>query len=367
MNDRAHAGERESADARTVEAHRERSVYDGPSAIHWDLVGGCNLRCPACAAGARTAKNASGRINDAAFRRILAILTDAFRCRQLHFYNWAEPLLHPRIVGCCEEAVAAGFHVHLSSNLNHLPDPPGVMASGLKTFRISLSGYSQEVYRIGHRGGDVERVKDNMRRLSAAREKVGSRTRVHVYYLKYRHNLIELERARGFAGSLGFEFHHDWAFYTPLERILAYVDGSLSEAEKRTADQLLAPDVLSALSVVRPHRARPCPAIDQLVLNLRGDVMLCCALFDETSAKVGNILELDWPRLQALRYGHPICSRCTRAGAHVLYTHYQDQALRTAMERLAETRVDRVGSCVGRAAAGETECGACREAGGKGV
>src|SRR5204863_5847034 len=110
---------------------------------------------------------------------------------------------------------------HLSSNLNHLKNPEALLSAGAKTFRISLSGFTQPVYERGHRGGDIEKVKKNMIRLGEAHKATGSRTRIHVYFHKYRHNVHELPLMETFARDLGFKFISDWAYLMPLEKLIA--------------------------------------------------------------------------------------------------------------------------------------------------
>ena len=344
------AGGAESPVSRAEPGRRGReSVGEGPTMIFWDLLGSCNLRCPACGAGATPGINEKGLITDEMFFRILDRLHGELTCRQLHFYNWAEPLIHPRIVDYCRAAANRGFHVHLSSNLNYLRDADGLIGAGIKTLRISVSGFTQAVYEVGHRGGDIERVKQNMRKLSAARERVGSRTKVHVYYHKYRHSVDEAGDMEEFARGLGFEFVSDWAFYMPLERMFTYLEGGLSEDERGFADEAICPDICSSVAMMQPHRGRACEAIDQLVLNWRGEVMLCCALYDERGAGIGSVLDLDWKQIQRIRYAHQCCKKCMHYGIHVLYVHYFIPQLRTAMERLAEAQCRLGGSVEGAA------------------
>jgi MoaA/NifB/PqqE/SkfB family radical SAM enzyme len=293
--------------------------------------------------GSMRGANAKGFIADDLFAAILAKLQREFTCRQLHFYNWTEPLLHPRIAEYCRLAADAGFHVHLSSNLNHLRHEQAVLASGIKTFRISLSGFTQETYRIGHRGGDVENVKTHMRRLADAKAAAKSRTRIHVYFHKYRHNVHEEALMERFAKSLGFDFQSDWAFLMPLEKILAYVDGSLSEDERRFADERFIPPLDEALELVQREggRDKACALIEQLVLDHRGRVMLCCGSFENAVNVIGEFLELDWPTMQAARYAHSMCGSCTAVAAHAFCTSVSDPALRAKVMTLAERSMAR--------------------------
>lgn len=317
----------------------DASVAAGPRLILWDLVGSCNLRCPSCPVGSMQGTNAKGLIDDALFDAILAKLAREFPRWQLHFYNWTEPLIHPSINRFCKSAAEAGFHLHLSSNLNHLKDPEGLMAAGMKTFRISLSGFTQPVYGIGHRGGAIEKVKANMRRLSDAKRATGSRTRIHVYFHKYRHNLHELEAMRAYATELGFEFCADWAFLMPVEKLVQYMDGTLSDSEREFADRSLVPRVGDAIEAMLPERESSCELIDQLVLDFQGNVSLCCAVYDAKRNFIGRYLDQSWPELQAAKYVHSTCATCTRNAAHVLYTHFSKPELVSRMRELVERQL----------------------------
>lgn len=317
----------------------EASLKAGPGLILWDLVGTCNLRCPSCPVGSMAGTNPKGLISDETFDRVLEKLRREFPNWQLHYYNWTEPLIHPSINRFCKAAADAGFHLHLSSNLNHLKDPEGLMASGMKTFRISLSGFTQPVYGIGHRGGQIERVKENMRRLAAAKKTVGSRTRIHVYFHKYRHSVHELPLMEAFARELGMDFISDWAVLMPLEKTLAYVDGTLPDSERAFADEAILPRVSDSLELMKPHRNDSCELIDQLVLDFRANVSLCCATYDSKRNFIGNYLEMGWADLQKIKYRHAMCETCMSCGVHALYTRFARPELRDSVVRLAEKQL----------------------------
>ena len=324
--------------ARLVQA----SSKAGPRLILWDLVGSCNLKCPSCPVGSMAGTNPKGLITDETFEAVLAKLAREFPKAQLHFYNWTEPLIHPRINDYCKAAADAGFHLHLSSNLNHLKNPEGLMASGMKTFRISLSGSTQAVYEMGHRGGKIEKVKQNMRRLSAAKKATGSRTRIHVYFHKYRHNLHEVGLMDSLARELDFDFIADWAFLMPVEKLIQYAEDDLDDDQRSFANDAIVPAVNDALALMQPHRAQPCELIDQLVLDFRGHVSLCCAVYDGQRNFIGNYLDWSWERLQAIKYQHQSCVKCMHYGAHVLYTHFANPDLREAVEQLATQDLERL-------------------------
>jgi MoaA/NifB/PqqE/SkfB family radical SAM enzyme len=325
-----------------LEQEIDRSARGGPSLILWDLVGSCNLRCPSCPQGNMPAtKNPKGLIEDGLFDRILDKLSVEFPKWQLHYYNWTEPLIHPSIVRYCRAAAERGFHLHLSSNLNHLKDAEGLMASGMKTFRISLSGFTQAVYGQTHRNGDIEQVKRNMTRLSEAKRATGGRTRIHVYFHKYRHNVHELSMMEAFARDLGFDFQHDWAYLMPVEKLFEHVEGGLPEADRLLADERMVPPLAEALRYFEPHRAHGCELIDQLTLDHQGNVALCCAVYDAKANFIGKYLEMGWAELQRAKYGHSICAKCMHYGAHVYYPHLGNPEWKAAIDEMAHRCLER--------------------------
>ena len=101
-----------------------------------------------------------------------------------------------RLVGAVK---SRGIACWLSSNLNVLRNPEELVAGGLDFLRVSLSGFTQAVYRRGHREGDIEAVKANMRRLAAAVKATKATTRVEVFYHLYRHNRHEVAAMKSFA------------------------------------------------------------------------------------------------------------------------------------------------------------------------
>jgi len=317
----------------------QESQDKGPWLILWDVVGSCNLRCPSCPQGTMRGANPKGFVDVDLFTRILDHLRAHVSTPQLHFYNWTEPLLHPEIGRLCHLAVERGFHLHLSSNLNHLPDPDAVMSSGMKTFRVSLSGFTQGVYARGHRGGRIEKVKENMRRLSESKTRTGARTRLHVYYLKYRDNLHEIEPMRAYAESLGFEWQEDWAYLMPLEKVFDYLEDRMPAQEKDFADSRMVPRVDSFFALGQHWGADHCLLIDQLVLDHLGNVIQCCAVFEQKDYVLGHALELNWRELQARRYRSAVCAKCHHYGCPQVFTYQSHPVLRPVAMQLVDEQL----------------------------
>jgi len=108
------------------------------------------------------------------------------------------------------------------------------------------------------------------------------------------------------------------------------------------------PRVADAVEAMLPERNAACELIDQLVLDFRGNVTLCCAVYDGTRNHIGHYLDMDWAELQRSKYAHSTCSSCTSAAAHVLYTHFSNPELVARMRSLVDAQLAAPPSSDGR-------------------
>lgn len=292
-----------------------------------DVAGACNLRCPCCPQGnIKGYRLPNGLMEPALLERIVRKAVSESLVSGINLFNWAEPLLHPRLPQLVRIVQDAGVPCHLSSNLNILPDADAIMAADPASFKISLSGFTQELYGLTHRGGDVERVKLNIRELVEAKKRNNSETRIFVTYHRYRHNLKEELLIRRFASDLGIDFEPTWALTFPVEKILAYVDEKhqdfpLTEEDHELIARLALP-LQEALAIAQRYRRLPCRLRDsQISIDFRGNVMLCCGIFDAGKYTIGSYLEMPLETIQARRQSHDICKTCMHHGIHQYLTN----------------------------------------------
>jgi MoaA/NifB/PqqE/SkfB family radical SAM enzyme len=292
-----------------------------------DIVGACNLRCPSCPQGnVADYRLPQGFMEPALLDRLLAKAQGECLVQQVNLFIWAEPLLHPRLPELVNIVQARGIPCHLSSNLNLLPDADAIMATNPASFKVSVSGFSQDVYGVSHRGGNIAKVKNHMQELAAAKQRTHASTRIYVNYHRYLHNLKEEPLMRAYAASLGFEFEPVWALLLPLEKILGFGGDEdfgfpLAEQDHRLIKQLALPFNV-ALEAARQVRDQPCRLRDnQLSIDWRGTVQLCCGIFDAGRFTLGKFLTLSLDEIQRLRYSHAMCARCMLLGGHVYLTY----------------------------------------------
>lgn len=316
-------------------------------AFYIDIFSHCNLRCPSCPVGNWTGDStiARGLMSDDLLRRIIDKAKSECNILGIGLFNWTEPLLHPRVNDLIRLVRSYGVDCAISSNLNVLRDADGFVEADPTWVRVSVSGFTQEIYERGHRHGHIDRVKENMRVLAEARDRgisKGLKPPVYeCYYHKYIDNECDELLMKEYAESLGYRFSTGWAFLMPLEKILALSDlgsatATLSEEDHKLIGRLALP--LKAI-FNKPDRQKitSCSLLDDYItLDVNGDAWLCCGCSGEQTNNLGNFLGMPLSELQARRQAHPLCSPCMAKGISITaqerdpdYAWYTDVAERT--------------------------------------
>ena len=282
-----------------------------------DVFSYCNLRCPSCLVGARYGELSEwprGLMSPGLLSRLLDKALRECRIEAVGLYNWTEPLLHPEIPALVRAIKSRGLVCSLSSNLNVLREPEALLAEHPDYLRISISGFTQEIYARGHREGDIERVKHNMRRLAAARDTVQSNTHIEVYYHRYADNAHELPLMQDFAASLGFAFASTLAYVTTVEKIIAIAQGEQTVEDKALLARLAVP-LDRALAVTSTLKRDSCYLLEDIVvLDVEGNAMLCCGSSMAGANRIGNFLDIPLAELQRRRRAMSLCARCLSLG-----------------------------------------------------
>jgi organic radical activating enzyme len=318
--------------------------------MYVDIVGACNLKCPSCPMGNSENQNSKKAMPIELFRSIVKkAVTEGIT--SLHLYNWTEPLVHPKIGEFVREVESAGIRCGISSNLNLSKNLESAVSANPSYFRISLSGFNQETYKLGHAGGDIEDVKRNMVKLSELKSTLKLTTDVEVYYHRYLDNTDEESLMRSFSENLGFRFASEFAVMMPLEKALAIVEGdnSISEADRKVLKRLALPPYPDVIDIAQQYGNVKCHLKDgMIVIDCEGNVILCCSVFNQLEHSVGKYLDLALPVIQKQKNSLPqctsMCDRCTNHNLHVyaqfpnqgaLFEHAINRSLEYQYRRLA--------------------------------
>ena len=260
------------------EFRRRRTVLKSmPPTVFIDTGNVCNLRCELCPSGQGKIVN-RGFMSLELFGRVTAALGPT--ARQIHLYNWGEPLLNPHIVEMAEIAARFPAKTYIASNLNvlHPGQADGLVRSGLDVLNVSLDGATQESYQAYRKGGDLAKVFVNLREVAEARRRYRrSRLRVRWQFLINRKNQHEIEQARQTAREIGVEFK------TRKIRVGLDEFDQRSLAEVAAADQQWLPEQgqLNRYSTERIRSA--CEQLwNSIVVNFDGSVTPCCQVYKES-------------------------------------------------------------------------------------
>jgi len=178
-----------------------------PVMIKVDISPLCNLRCPTCvhafpgdnspALLKRQSFSARQRMPLENFQKIVSEVSG--KTMALSLYYLGDPLIHPDLVAICRAAWRGGLNTHISTNFSFdLSDHQisELIDSGLTHLTVCVDGLTAGTYERTRVGGRLQVVLDNLERLMALRRgKQSTYPKVEVQFIKFQHNVHELESA----------------------------------------------------------------------------------------------------------------------------------------------------------------------------
>jgi hypothetical protein len=294
-----------------------------PLDVSIDIVGACNLACPACGHGQYpTSDRYLGTMDPELFERILDKLERELAPERprVHLFNWGEPLLHPQAASFIRSVKARGLVCRLSSNLVRPRNLRAVVEAEPDWLRVSVSGFTQAVYGQTHRGGDIERVKENMRLLRSHMDELRSSMAVEVNYHVYRHNIgPDYESMKELALGLGFGFQPIWSIAGSPEKVIGWLEAGVPPEDAPHVSRLVhSPELSREISLEYRHLLAPgeCPIREATLINADGSVDLCCAAY-AVAPVAASYLAATTEELQRTKREHALCVKCMEHGLHL--------------------------------------------------
>lgn len=93
----------------------------------------------------------------------------------------------------------------------------------------------------------------------------------------------------------------------------------LSDQDRDLMTRLALPPSNIVLRAAKKYRTSPCLLLEnQIALNLRGEVQLCCAVFDQAKYTVADFLSTPLDDIRQQKRKYSICDTCMNNGLHVL-------------------------------------------------
>ncbi len=249
----------------------------------------CNLRCPLCPTWQDMQARPKGRIDMNLYKKILDELGPYLFT--INLCNWGEPFLNPDLPEMIEYAKRYNTVVGLSTNLNHLPDraAENVINSAIDIIVISLDGVTQEAYSKYRIGGDVQKVFENIEKLSYYIKREDKKTMLVWQYLVNRYNETQLKDAEKIASELGIIFQPSPMRSSMGKELLLPLHERVQEMKEWLPEN---PDYRKyQLDIEQAAKTKQttCKWLwDTMVINWDGSISPCCGVF-EKKWDFGNI------------------------------------------------------------------------------
>jgi MoaA/NifB/PqqE/SkfB family radical SAM enzyme len=309
-----------------------------------ELNSACNLRCALCTVGNREGyeyDHGNMLMDMGLLERVLDKIQSENPGAIVCPYGNGEPMLHPQLPECIAAIKRRGFRCEVATNLNLVNRLEDFLKAQPSFVIVSVSGFTQEVYGKSHRGGDIERVKENMHILKDAHNRWGGPVAIAVSYHMYNDNLDEMEPMKEFVAKLGFQFMISWARTISMENTvqsLRKIEGGVAPfptkpgvLDLNTAFPGSKPEFEANMDRLRFHPKKARKLYERFPPSkvcLVGDVFTyirhdgqvqLCAWCDDRRLSLGNYLEMSQDQISAARRGHPLCSECIRYRLNLYY------------------------------------------------
>jgi MoaA/NifB/PqqE/SkfB family radical SAM enzyme len=201
-----------------------------PWRVFLEVNSACNLFCPTCTKGNQRPieglryEHKSGFMDPMLMDAILEKIASENPNAIVFLYGNSEPFLHPNLPECIRAIHRYGLHPEMSTNLNVINRVDEVLAARPDLIIVSLSGFTQDIYVRGHAGGNIERVKENMRLLAECNNVIPEERRVKILvnYHVYNDNEHEIAPMKEYAQNLGLGFFTSMARAISMENAVQY-------------------------------------------------------------------------------------------------------------------------------------------------
>ena len=302
--------------------NRSNIRYVQDYSVYVDVSGKCNLKCKSCQVSNGNTPyvkyDERGYMDPALYEEIIQkIKRENPLCQYIFLYIHGEPLLNPFIADIVDITHKYNLAAIISTNLSMKINFEKLMKSHPDCIKVSVSGFSQNIYASTHCGGNIALVKDNIDQLCALRNKFKSYTPIMVGYHSYSNNQgQEKINMQCFCKERNVLFQEVTALYS--NRIkqwgqLPYTNDDISFVNSvyKEPGSKLHPDLVD--ESIRKLR---CEFIENsLWINYKGDVILCCNVLDDR-AVYGNYLDCNVNNINKQREKSEFCIMCKKYGMH---------------------------------------------------
>jgi radical SAM protein with 4Fe4S-binding SPASM domain len=264
-----------------------------PRSIFIEVTPLCNLRCVFCPCyikGEEVTKDRKTKYMSLEnFQKIIDHIDGKFNF-QICFTYSGEPLINKNIfkmVGYLNDKDIPSV-IHSNAMLLAPKKISEMLDSGLDRFVVSFDGATKETYEDIRRGSKFDKVVDNIRNLIQERNSLGlSKPFVEMQFVVTSKNKHEIPLFKALCDELGVDNGY-------TKTLLVFQDTANKDYVKEVKEYFIEDDVarykLGENNELILKDLGPCPEIQNCVITVDGDVVICC--FDvHGKYKHGNAIE----------------------------------------------------------------------------
>lgn len=262
-----------------------------PVSVSIEPTTSCNLGCPECPSGLKQFTRPTGSLNLEHFNSVIDQLSPNLFYLTLYFQG--EPYLNPHFLNMVKYAHGKRIFTTTSTNAHFLTERNAMktVESGLDRLIISMDGTDQETYERYRVGGDLEKVKQGLANIVAAKKAAGSRHPfIELQFLVFSTNEHQIPEIRKIAQEFGVD-----KLELKTAQVYDFKDGNvLIPANDRYSRYKKTDD---GQWVIKSKLPDHCFRMWQgCVITWDGKVVPCC--FDkDASHRLGDLQQIDFRKV----------------------------------------------------------------------
>ena len=313
------------------------------SEYYVEINSGCNLKCNMCPFSCKEFFTRKDNIMDLdKFSKIIKKISTVSPNAFVSLYHHSEPFLNKNLDKYVDIVKEHGLKVGLSSNFVVVDESVlRKIITKIEVLVVSVSGYYNETYLKSHVGGDVNKVKENLKKLYDLIKETGSSIKVHISYHMYKDNLgKDYQKMQELAEKYDYVFTPIWSRSINIEMSLKYLRQigksrfigkglewidkiELPEAYFRTMDRMVHKPDNFLEGEWAQIQCDICPCINRIVtIHHDGKIESCSCGFDDELNKF-DYLTVDMEEYYKEKSSSLFCKECL-ANNLELYVGYMD-------------------------------------------
>lgn len=165
----------------------EDFTHPQPSTLNVEVTNICNLSCIMCPAS--SVKRPRGMMKIELFKDVLDEAVE-MGINQVGLHTVGESILHPEIEKFIQLSKSKNIYTYMDVNGNNFREGlhEAIIDSGLDSLKFSIDGHTQQIYSKIRRGGNLEKVFSNLKKMDFLRKQKKSKMKLYALYIICKEN-----------------------------------------------------------------------------------------------------------------------------------------------------------------------------------